>query len=457
VNPQDNLSNHEFGSHEEKVIISLAFENPEFFITVMPYLEESYFDQKICKFVFAIIKHHYVKHSVIISRNLATDISKRALTADDPHEEILDLINKPVDPRELPIVMETLVDWAKKKVYGKLYTEEAIDAHIRGDHSLVEKVVEEAGRVNEFKSNFFFFYKSYDSLFVKENEQKLTTGFSRLDIFLNNGGPTRGEVVCVMAPTGVGKSLFLVNAGTASILNGLNVLHVTCEMTKEKTAQRYLGCMTDEWIESRFIPEVQQRMKLKLEKKRETYDSQLIIVEYPPNDVTVDVIHMNIDVLRRMYGINVDVVIVDYLELLLSRQNLHDDKEYSVQKRVGTELCRLAKKEKVLVFTAMQTNRGSGDKSQGKTGDDVIELNRVSESWGKTMALDYIISINQNRSEYDEGKDAKSQEEKEKEDELSIMNAKCRFYIAKNRNGPKFETIDAKINYKTMKMVQYNW
>ena len=440
----------DFGDHEEKQVLALAFENPEFFSSVMQYLTESYFKHKVSKFIFTIIKYHYDKHSVIISREMAIDIAKKGLTADDPYDEIISLIKDPMNPKDVPIVMDTLISWARNQAYNKLYQEEAIDAHSKGDHSIVDKVVEEANKIVEFKSNFFFFFKSYDSLFVKENAEHFTTGFSRLDEVLNNGGPSRGEVVNVLAPTGVGKSIFLINAGSASILDERNVLHVTCEMTVEKTCQRYLGCFTDEWIESRFVPEIKAKMRAKLEQKRETYQKQLVVVEYPPNDISVDHVHMNIDVLRRMYGIKIDVVIIDYLELLLPRQTMDFDKDYNLQKRVGTEICRLAKKEKVVVFTAMQTNRGGGaDNLNSSGGDKVIELDKAAESFGKTMPMDYIISLNQNKQEYDEGKKTISEDS-------SITDSRCRFYIAKNRNGPKFITIGAKINYQTMKMTQHN-
>ena len=57
-------------------------------------------------------------------------------------------------------------------------------------------------------------------------------------------------------------------------------------------------------------------------------------------------------------------------------------------------------------------------------------MNKVAESYGKMMPMDYVVSINQTLEEYTDG----------------II----RLYIAKNRNGPKFKTITARINYNTM-------
>jgi hypothetical protein len=244
-------------------------------------------------------------------------------------------------------------------------------------------------------------------------------------------------------------SIALVNSGAASILHDLNVLHVTLEMPKEKVAQRYMGCFTDEWIRARFDNQIQSRIRGRIDDIKNSYKGRLCIVEYPPNDISIDVVHSNCDVLRKMYGFNVDVIIIDYLELLLPRAIMNNDKDYNSQKRVSTELSRLAKKENALVFSAMQTNRDGNENLNSVNENRVIELNKVAESYGKLMPVDYLVTINQNKQEYEEGKETETED-------AAITKARCRFYVAKNRNGPKFKTISAQINYETMKMTQHD-
>ena len=86
----------------------------------------------------------------------------------------------------------------------------------------------------------------------------------------------------------------------------------------------------------------------------------------------------------------------------------------------------LAKNEEVLIYTATQTNRG------GMDGDRPIDLNKSAESFGKQFALDYVVSLNQSM------------------DERSQNPAQLRFFVAKNRNGPKHVTITCEIDYTTM-------
>lgn len=438
-----------FGPAEEIAVISLIFDKPEFVSTIIPYLDVRCFEKLESQIIFSKIKEYFEKHSVIPTRGILADTLKKEMKVEDPFEEILIEINRKSNPREVPHVMNRLVDWARNKTLSKLYLPEALEQHEIGEYGYVEKILEEARKISEFNTNFWYFFDNYKTLYDKLSEQKLTSGFETLDQALNEGGPIRGDCLCFMAPTGTGKSIALCNTGTATVLRELNTLHVTMEMSTHKTALRYLGNFTNEWIRARFYPKTQARMTERLEEAKLNYGNRLVIVEYPPDDISVDQIHSNIDTLRRLKGINIDVVIIDYLELLLPRRTSSRDDEYDKQKRVATELCRLAKKENVLVVTAMQTNRGGNDIQGG--GEKVVDLNKVAESYGKTMPMDYIVSINQSKEEYDAGKsDLKKKDDMEIDN--AITNARVRFYVAKNRNGPKFGTIYGEINYETMKI-----
>jgi hypothetical protein len=195
-----------FGKFEEKVIISLILDQPEMASILLPYLSEDLFDVPECKYTVAQIKWYADKHSVIPSRQMLHDIMLNDLTADDQyHKEIIELVTKKSDPRDIKIISSKVVDWAKKKQYGKLYSEEAIEAQQRGDYDYIEKVFVDARKIIDFKSKFMFFFKEFQSLFEEKTVKHLTTGFPGLDATVGEGGPTKKECFCWLAPTGVGK------------------------------------------------------------------------------------------------------------------------------------------------------------------------------------------------------------------------------------------------------------
>lgn len=262
-------------------------------------------------------------------------------------------------------------------------------------------------------------------------------------------------------------SIVICNNAAACVKMGLNVLHVTCELSWYKTACRYLGIFSKVNIKDRFQEGNKKYIIEAIDKMKKSYGN-LIIQEWPPDMITIRTISSLIDSLKKNRNWVPDVIAIDYLELLLSENEYFNRDEYKRQKKVSTEIRQLAKTANAYIITATQTNRSKDDKD----GEDLIDVNRVSESFGKMMPADYVVSINQSRTEYgthkvkkknEEGPDeleelegfedeAKEGETKKNEQEKEISWRGMRLYIAKNRNGPKFKTVKTIVNFNTMFM-----
>lgn len=422
-----------FGPAEEDAIVSLAFDLPGFFNTHLKYLKPEHFQCDYNRFVFTLIQQLYGVKEAIPSRGMARDLAMRALTADDPHEEILGTIDRVSDCRDVELIKERMMEWAKHQEYGRLFEgREGYDAWRSGNYDLIDEVVQSAHQLADINDDGFWFFQNFDELFIEEERDHLTTGYIGLDQHLNDGGPSPGEVFVWCAPTGVGKSIFLVNSGAANVRQGRKVLHITLELSRKKTGLRYMGVFTSETIKTR--QQMKGKIERKLKQQAEAFDGDLAIYEFPPDEISVDQIYGLIHKLKSEKNWKPDVVIIDYLELMVSRVKEYNKDEYSKQKKVSTEIRGLAKKEDVLIFTATQTNRGKTER--GEAVSAVIDISRVAESYGKTMPMDYLVTINQTTEEYD--------------DDIPIV----RLFIAKNRNGAKFKTVEARINYSTMQAIQ---
>lgn len=613
----------------ENGIIGLAFDEPDFISSIMDKLETDYFSVDECKFMFAVIKFYHDKNAEIPTREMARDIAARNLTVDVPnYKEILDLCDYQINPRDYGAVKEELLEWLRNKAYGVIYGDEAIEAYENKDYQKLSDIIEEASKIQDLGSGGLWFFEddAIESLFDEEVEEKLTTGFPMLDAYVNEGGPTRGDVIVWMAPTGVGKcqslhtkiivedlsnvyeidvsdgakkllngaykinttggikrvidlsvgdiindslfnpirlttneitmgnvsveeiiktddiehitfadikddwqnrrvytpdgfktindfffvkngptiqldldnrmqlkcdpqhkmlanrggseieifaqdldestdkligyggtlvgfrksdggnydlydisidpphwyytggvishnSIVIVNNAAACLKRGLNVLHVTLELSEWKTALRYCGVFSKHPIKERGA--AKETITKVLKRIHETCGGDLAIFEYPPDDISIDTIKALVDQLEKTRNWRPDVIAIDYLELMLSKNKYYNKEDYLKQKKVSTEVRQLAKKTGCFIISATQTNRS--DKT-----DDLIDVNRVAESYGKMMPVDYVVSLNQSRDEY------------------NGATPKLRLYIAKNRNGPKFKTITSIVNYNTM-------
>jgi replicative DNA helicase len=400
------------------------------------FIKPDMFGRLEARYVMAELLNMIEKYNVVPTRPVLREHIESKLSVDDPFEQVLQLVDRKSDYREVPIIKDLLLSWARKKAFGQIYTTEAMDAYKEGNYDHIEKLVNEANKITDVGNTKFSFLDSIDILFEPDTIAHRTTGFSRLDKVLNNGGPSPKEVICWLAPTNVGKSILLCNNAMSSLRgpgpvgNGQDVLLVTFELDVAKTAMRCLASTVGIPLDK--LASHQDLVKRTINSIKQTYKKKFYIYELPPDECSVNHIYAIIANLKRTEGWKPDVVVLDYMDLMISRHKEYNKDEYTRQKHVATEIRGLAKNEEVLVFTATQTNRG------GMDGDRPIDLNKSAESFGKQFALDYVISLNQSM------------------DERSQNPAQLRFFVAKNRNGPKHVTITCEIDYSTMVVKEAN-
>lgn len=441
-------SDSPFGPHEELAIVSLVLDFPEMYVPLAKYFTADLFEQTSAKYVMASIKQDYDAHGVIPSRNLLRDRLAKTLTADDPVDEIIGTIQRKSDPREIPFLKSALHQWAEHRTYSLLYSDDAIAAHHRGDHKYLKKIFDDAARIQHTGDKGFWFFDQIDELFVDNVVEHITTGFPGLDACLNEGGPSTKEVLLWLAPTGVGKTLMMVNNAFSVLKQGHNVMFVTFELSALKTAIRLAGSISNEPINSFIASNIndlgnediqalrENQAKVKSAISARHHGADLVIYELPPEECSVDNIYSIIDSNYKQRGWRPKVVILDYLELMVSRRSSYNDDDYTRQKSVANEVRGLAKNEDVFVISATQTNRQGLDQRMVQNGDQRalphINLDKSAESFGKTMPVDYVVSLNQSEEEY------------------NSQPATIRMWIAKNRNGPKYKEVITRVFYDRM-------
>jgi hypothetical protein len=208
---------------------------------------------------------------------------------------------------------------------------------------------------------------------------------------------------------------------------GQDVLLITFELDSIKTAMRCLGAATGVPLD--HVIEKQDYIRRTVRQMERTYKKKFAIYEWAPDECSVSHIYALLDNLKRTKGWKPDVIILDYLDLMISRVPDYNKTDYDRQKHVANEIRGLAKNENVLVFTATQTNRS------GAMGEELADLNKAAESFAKQFSLDYIVSLNQSDT-----------------DRKAIPHPRIRFFIAKNRNGPKHEQVECEIEYNKMQV-----
>ena len=209
----------------------------------------------------------------------------------------------------------------------------------------------------------------------------IPTGFDRYD-FAIGGGLRRGTVNVIGARPKTGKTLFAENAGIHIAKQGVPVLNLDTEMTKQDHQDRGLAMLTDIGINEietgQFVNSNYKHEKLLKTVKK--------VKDIPYYHISIGGVALaeQLSIIRRWIakevGINDDgkakncVIIYDYLKIMDSAEIKGDMKEYQVLGFMMTSLHNFAIKFGVPVLAFVQLNRDGITKESTDTasGSDRI-------------------------------------------------------------------------------------
>jgi replicative DNA helicase len=225
---------------------------------------------------------------------------------------------------------------------------------------------------------------------------------------LLDGGLGKGELGVMVAPAGIGKSWALMNVGADAVKKGKTVLHYTLELNEAYVGLRYDSVITG--IANQNLKHYQDDIKEQLEKLK----GELIIKHYPTKSVSVMGIRAHVEKCI-MQDKKPDVIIVDYADLIRG----HGQEKRHELEGIYEDLRGMAGEYEIPVWTASQANRSALE-------EDVIDASKISESYGKVMVADFVLSLS-----------------RKIQDKLAGTG---RWHVIKNRFGPDGITLPSKMN-----------
>ncbi len=228
---------------------------------------------------------------------------------------------------------------------------------------------------------------------IKDKNGQISTGWPSLDKKLF-GGFNRGELNIFAGGSGSGKSLFLANMGVNWALSGLNVVYLTFELSENLVSMRVDSMTTD--IPSRdvfkSIDDVEMKVKM-IGKKSGAFQ-----VKYMPTGKNANDIRSYLKEYEIKTGKKVDVLLVDYLDLMhpiaakISAENLFVKDKY-----VSEELRNLAMELQCIFVTASQLNRSSVEEIE-------FDHSHISGGISKINTADNLIGIFTSRAMRERGR-----------------------------------------------------
>lgn len=423
---------YHLSDNTKKGCLYLLKHDPEFFSEILPLIQEEYFEFPAYKFIYTGIKQYFEKYSKIPSDAVIPDFILNNLEGAGEAGiefgavigEINSIDKSCLEDREF--ILDTIEKFAKHRSMELAVRKSMAILNEEGDIAQVEELVRDALLVNRnvdvgqdyFEDVNARIMRSYDN----KDKNRFKTVYGTHDRHLE-GGLCRKELAMVVAPPGVGKSLYLVNQSAVSLLQGFNVLYISCEMSQDKVAGRFDSIITE--IKSDNLKKAlgQLQLKSKLAEFASHTPGRLIIKEFPTGLANTNTIRAYLTQLKLHKKFAPDLVVVDYLELL--RPNRIIESEYMAQQRIAEELRGLAMEHNVLLWTASQTNREARKVN-------IITDAHLGDSYGKIRPCDWAISLNQKQEEYEEGA--------------------MRVYVVKARDAKQHYLINSTVDYNTLQM-----
>lgn len=406
--------------------------DPEFFSEILPLIQEEYFEFPAYKLIFQGIKQYYEKYGKIPSDTVIPDFILNNLEGAGEEgiefgaviAEINSIDKSCLEDREF--ILDTIEKFAKHRSMELAVRKSMAILNEEGDIAQVEELVRNALLVNRNVDVGQDYFEDVNARILRSYENKdknrFKTVYSTHDRHLE-GGLCRKELAMVVAPPGVGKSLYLVNQSAVSLLQGFNVLYISCEMSQDKVAGRFDSIITEIKSENLKKPVGQLALKSKLAEFSSNTPGRLVIKEFPTGLANTNTLRAYLTQLKLHKNFKPDLVVVDYLELL--RPNRIIESEYMAQQRIAEELRGLAMEHNVLMWTASQTNREARKVN-------IITDAHLGDSYGKIRPCDWAISLNQKQEEYEEGA--------------------MRVYVVKARDAKQHYLINSTVDYNTLQM-----
>ena len=264
-----------------------------------------------------------------------------------------------------------------------------------GEYGPVEDLVKKAVQIGLQKDLGTDYWKDPRSRLegIKDKNGQISTGWPALDKKLF-GGFNRGELNIFAGGSGSGKSLFLANMGVNWALQGLNVVYLTFELSEALVSMRVDSMTTD--IPSRdifkSIDDVEMKVKM-IGKKSGAFQ-----VKYMPTGKNANDIRSYLKEYEIKTGKKVDVLLVDYLDLMhpiaakISAENLFVKDKY-----VSEELRNLAMELQCIFVTASQLNRSSVEEIE-------FDHSHISGGISKINTADNLIGIFTSRAMRERGR-----------------------------------------------------
>ena len=366
----------------QKVYLEMMLADAETFVRCQGIFDSTLFDRKLqeaAEFVNMYTKEYNVLPDYdMVNASCKTDLKHPGEVKEGHTNWLMDEFESFTRHKSLERAILKSADLLEQNEYGEV-------------EGLVKEAVQ-IGLARDMGTDYFLDPKAR-LMGLKDKNGQVTTGWDSLDRKLF-GGFNRGELNIFAGGSGAGKSLFLANLGVNFALEGLNVVYLTLELSEALVSMRVDSMVTGISTRNIFKDLDDVEMKVKMIGKK----AGMMQIKYMPSGKTANDIRAYLKEYEIKVGKKVDVLLVDYLDLLMPiGKKISAENLFVKDKYVSEELRNLAMELQTVFVTAAQLNRGAVEEVE-------FDHSHISGGLSKIQTADNVFGIFTSRAMRERGR-----------------------------------------------------
>lgn len=373
---------NQYGHDFQIKVISSLLSHKTFLLNIYDILSDEYFENLAHKWIIKeIIKYFEKYHTTITVDVLKIELQK-------VENDILQIsireqlkLSYKASEDDLEYVQEEFHSFCKNQQLKKALMS-SVDLLQNGDFDGIRFLIDSALKAGAEKEIGHEYKKDIETRYREDSRITIATPWSEINLLLQ-GGLGGGDLGLIYGNPGGGKSWFMSAIGAHAVKLGYNAVHYTLELSDSYTGLRY-----DSYLTGIPSDKIKQHKDKVIEIINEL-PGELVIREWGPMEVGISAIESHLTQLEET-GFEVDLVLIDYLDLLKPRIQRKSKKEEIDDIYISTK--GLAKKLNLPIWTVSQVNRAGAQ-------DKIIEGDKAAGSWDKNMIVDFSMSLSRKRKD----------------------------------------------------------
>jgi replicative DNA helicase len=365
-------------------LLNQIITDKDFAHSIVEVLEVGYFENKYYKIMIQMIKEYYSKYEASPNFETLSQIAKSEISQELARKILLDTIGEiKIAPEEgKTFVQEKALKFCKQQELQKVMVkaQKIIDSGEFENYDQLEEMVRDALQVGNIDKGTGDVFENLDDVLSEDYRHPIPMGIPGIDNLLK-GGLAKGEIGVILAPTGVGKTTVTSKIANHAFNMGFNVLQIFFEDNPKIIQRKHFTMWTG--IAPDKLGEHKEEVLEKVRVIKETMPNKLLLTKLPSDTLTMSQIKNQI---RKLIadGINIDVVILDYIDCVTPEKALEN--EWKSEGSVMRAFEAMCHELNIAGWTATQGNRSS-------ISSEVVTTDQMGGSIKKAQVGHVIITI----------------------------------------------------------------